>query len=172
MLRIIGVSLLMIGSIGTGWTIKEKMKKNLDSLYCMKQILQMFQNEMAYSKSPLPEACTEIGNRVEEPYRSAFFSIKEEMLANRGEPFLNVWQKQMQLCMKELPISKEDISVFLDFGGCIGYMDGKIQAEAINQHIHKLDISIGRMEKDMANKCKVIMSLSIMGGLMLVIILL
>ena len=38
--------------------------------------------------------------------------------------------------------------------------------------MHKLEIAIGRMEKEMADKCKVIMSLSVMGGLMLVIILL
>ena len=47
-----------------------------------------------------------------------------------------------------------------------------MQAEAVEQYIHKLNISIEKMEKDMWNKYKVIMSLSIMGGLMLAIMLL
>ena len=78
----------------------------------------------------------------------------------------------MEECMKELSVAREDKRNFLDFGNCIGFMAGKMQAGAVGQYMHKLDISIGRMEKEMADKCKVIMSLSIMGGLMLVIILL
>lgn len=162
----------MAGSAGMGWSIKEKLKRNLDDLYRMKQIFQMFQHEIAYSRAPLPEACGKIGNRVGEPYRSAFFAIREEMLANHGESFFTVWKKWMGVCVKGLPIAKEDRDTFLHFGSCIGYMDGKMQAEAVGQYIHKLDLSIERLERDMANKCRVIMSLSIMGGLMLVIMLL
>lgn len=47
-----------------------------------------------------------------------------------------------------------------------------MQIQAVEQYIYKLDISIKRMEKDMTDKCKVVMSLSIMGGLVLAIILL
>ena len=74
--------------------------------------------------------------------------------------------------MKKLSIAKEEKQIFMDFGSCIGYMDGDMQAKAVEQYMHKLEIAIGRMEKEMADKCKVIMSLSVMGGLMLVIILL
>ncbi len=172
MFRLIGVLLLMAGSIGIGWSVKERLKKNLEDLYRMKQILHMLQNEIEYSRAPLPEACARVGNRVPEPYRSAFFSIRREMLVNDGRSFWEIWSRQMEECMKELSVAREDKTNFLDFGNCIGFMDGKMQAGAVGQYMHKLDISIGRMEKEMADKCKVIMSLSIMGGLMLVIILL
>lgn len=172
MLRLIGVLLLMTGCIGGGWSMKERLKGNLEDLYRMRQILQMFRNEMEYSKAPLPEACGRIGSRAGEPYRKAFFSIQEEMRTNNGESFLTIWERQMGRCMEGLSIAKEDKRVFLDFGSCVGFMDGKMQADAVTEYVHKLDISIKRMEEDMADKCKVITSLSIMGGLMLVIILL
>lgn len=172
MLRVVGAILLMVGCIGSGWSAKEGLKKNLDDLYQIRRIFQMFQSEMAYSRAPIPEACLRIGNRAREPYRSALFSIREEMIADYGESFLNIWNRQMKICMRKLSIAGEDKRLFLDFGGCIGYTDEKMQMQAVEQYIHKLDISIGRMEKDMANKCKVIMSLSIMGGLTLAIILL
>ncbi len=172
MLRVIGVLLLMAGSVGTGWSIKEKWKASLEVLYQMRQILEMFQNEIAYSRASLPEACSRIGARVEEPYRGAFISIREEMLANRGLPFDTIWKEEMKKCLEKLPAAGGDKRVFLDFGSCIGYMDGEMQAEAVEQYVHKLNISIERMEKDMWNKYKVIMSLSIMGGLMLAIMLL
>lgn len=172
MLRVAGAVLLMAGCIGSGWSAKERLKKNLDDLYRIRQIFQMFQSEIAYSRAPLPEACMRIGNRLEEPYRSALLSVREEMLADHGESFLNIWDRQIGICMRKLSLAEADKRLLLDFGSCIGYIDGKMQTQAVEQYIHKLDISIGRMEKDMADKCKVIMSLSIMGGLLLAIILL
>ena len=56
MFRLIGVLLLMTGSIGVGWSVKERLKRNLEDLYRMKQILHMLQNEIEYSRAPLPEA--------------------------------------------------------------------------------------------------------------------
>lgn len=172
MLRFVGVILLMTGCIGSGWSVKEKWKGNLEALYQLRQIFQMFQNEIAYSRAPLPEACARIGNRAGEPYQSALLSVRDEMLDDHGEPFLDIWNRQMKMCMGKLSIAGADKQLLLDFGNCIGYMDEKMQAKAIEQYVHKLDISIGKMEKKMADKCKVIMSLSIMGGLVLAIILL
>ena len=96
MFRLIGVLLLMTGSIGAGWSVKERLKRNLEDLYRMKQILHMLQNEIEYSRAPLPEACARVGNRVPEPYRSAFFSIRREMLVNDGRPFWEIWSRQME----------------------------------------------------------------------------
>lgn len=172
MLRVAGAVLLMAGCIGSGWSAKERLKKNLDDLYRIRQIFQMFQSEIAYSRAPLPEACMRIGNRLEEPYRSALLSVREEMLADHGKSFLDIWDRQIGICMRKLSLVEADKRLLLDFGSCVGYIDGKMQTQAVEQYIHKLDISIGRMEKDMADKCKVIMSLSIMGGLLLAIILL
>ena len=50
-------------------------------------------------------------------------------------------------------------------------IDEKMQADAIEQYMHNLDLSVKKLEEDMANKSKVIMSLSIMGGLLVAIIL-
>ena len=100
MLRLVGVLLLMAGSIGLGWSIKEKWKASLEVLYQMRQIFEMLQNEIAYSRASLPEACGRIGGRVEEPYRGAFISIRHEMLANRGLPFFTIWKEEMEECMK------------------------------------------------------------------------
>lgn len=172
MLRFIGALLLMAGSIGIGWSMRIGLKENLEHLYQMRQIFWMLQKEIEYSKAPLPEACRKIGDKVEEPYRGAFLAIREEMIANYGTDFPTLWKRQMEKCMKEVPVAAEDKRIFLAFGNCIGYMDGAVQAQAVEQYIHKLERAIERQEKNIADKCKVIMSLSIMGGLMLVVILL
>lgn len=171
MLRLTGVILLVGGSAGVGWSLREKIKENLDSLYLMRQIIRMLQNEITYSMAPLPEACLRIGNRIKEPYRSAFLAIHREMLSNGGASFAAIWKMHMGSCLKKTGVSGADRKVFLDFGDCIGYMDGKMQAQAMERYGHQLDVSVERLEKEMVNRCRVIMSLSVTGGALLAILL-
>lgn len=171
MLRLVGMLLLVGGSVGMGWVVRERLKGNLEGLYQIRHIFQMFQNEITYSRASLPEACLRISGRVKEPYSSAFAAIHKEMLFNDGQSFSAVWVKHMKSCLQSMMIAEEDKKVFLEFGNCAGYMDGQMQAQTMEQYMHRLDISVGRMEKDISDKCRVAMTLSVMGGLMLVILL-
>lgn len=171
MLRLIGIIFLVGGSIGMGWSMRDRLKKNLDTLYQIRQIFKMLQNEIIYSRASLPEACRHISEKVNQPYSSAFLAIHEEMNVNSGESFTLIWKKHMNKCIKEISVSAEDKNILLEFGNSIGYLDGTMQAQAIEQYMHRLDVSVSKMEKEMTDKCKVIMSLSVMGGLMIAIIL-
>lgn len=171
MLRIIGIITLLIGCIGLGLSLQNRMKDNLSSLNRIRQIFLMLQNEIIYSKASLPEACKRIGERTQEPYKSSFYQIYEIMAQNRGDSFSKVWKDNMSECTALLPLAQNDKNIFLSFGDCAGFMDGKMQADAIEQYIHDLDLSVKKLEEEMAGKSKVIMSLSVMGGLLAVIIL-
>ncbi len=171
MLRIIGIILLMCGSVGVGFSYRKRMKENLHTLYQLRQIFKMLQNEIIYSKASLPEACRRLGNNTQTPFKEAFEEIYQEMTLNNGRPFSTIWKQNMYGCLKKLPISEEDKKVCLSFGDCVGFIDEKMQAEAIEQYMHNLNLSVKKLEDDMTNKSKVIMSLSIMGGLLVAIIL-
>ncbi|WMC92949.1 stage III sporulation protein AB [Kineothrix sp. MB12-C1] len=172
MLRIIGILCLMGGSIGFGWTLRGRMKERLSALYQWEQIFKMLQNEITYSKASLPEACRRIAARSKEPYRKALEGVYEEMAMNNGCSFSEIWKRHMEECLKETVLSKADKKVCMDFGDCVGYMDGEMQSKAFAQYLHRLGLEVKRLEEEIANKSKVIMSLSIMGGLLAVIILL
>lgn len=171
MLRLLGIFCLSIGCAGLGWSMKDRLKKGLEELYQVRQILKMMQSEITYSRASLPEACLRLAGRAPEPYREALEGIHEEMLANKGTTFDAIWRRQMERCTRRLVLHAEEKRRLLEFGSCVGFMDGQMQAQMLEQYIHRLELSIERQEKDMANKSKVIMSLSIMGGLMIAVIL-
>lgn len=171
MLRLLGIGLLSAGCMGIGWTWKERLRKGLEESYEVWQILKMFQSEIIYSRAPLPEACLRIAGRVPEPYGEAFLEIHKEMLVNRGTTFGEVWRRQMEGCAGKLVMPVEEKKRLLGFGSCVGFMDGQVQAQMLEQHIRRLELSIERQEKEMVNKSRVIMSLSVMGGFMLAVIL-
>lgn len=171
MLRIIGTVCILGGSMGLGWSMVGKMKERLSALYIIRQIFRMFQSEITYSKAAYPEACRRIAGKVNEPYKTAFMEIYEQMTANRGGSFQTIWKQSMERCLKALPLSEEERQACLDFGDCAGYMDGQMQAEAIGHYMHSLELAVKKLEDEMTNKSKVIMSLSAMGGLLTAIVL-
>lgn len=171
MLRLLGSICLLIGSVGVGWSWRERFKTELTQLYEMRQMFKMFQSEIIYSHVPLHEACRRIAGQVKMPYRDALVKIHENMLKNNGEAFGGIWQREMDVCMKQLTVRGEERRILYDFGESVGFMDERMQVEILEQLIYKLELAIDRKEKELANRCRVVMSLSVMGGMMVVILL-
>lgn len=94
------------------------------------------------------------------------------MSANNGVAFDTVWKRQMEECAKGLSLPAEEKGWLLELGACVGFMDSRTQAQMLEQYIRRLDLSIEKQEREMADKGKVILCLSVMGGLMVAIILL
>lgn len=93
------------------------------------------------------------------------------MSENRGTPFGTVWKCRMEECVCGLVLPVEEKARLVELGGSAGFMDGGMQAQVLEQYIRRLDLSIGKQEKEMADKSRVIMSLSVMGGLLIAVIL-
>lgn len=171
MLRLLGSICLLIGSTGVGWSWRDRFKKELAQLYEIRQIMKMFQSEITYSHVPLQEACRRIGGQVKEPYRETLLQIHGQMLKNSGEDFGSIWRGQIENCMQHLTVGREEQRILYEFGECVGFMDERMQVEVLEQLIDKLQLAIDRQEKELANKCRVVMSLSVMGGMMAAILL-
>lgn len=78
----------------------------------------------------------------------------------------------MEKCTVRSALPAEEKKRLLELGNCVGFMDGQMQAQMLEQQIRRLELSVGKQEKELADKGRVIMSLSIMGGVMIGIILL
>ena len=76
----------------------------------------------------------------------------------------------MEKCTGSSALPAEEKKRLLELGNCVGFMDGQMQAHILEQQIRRLELSIGKQEKEMADKGRVIMSLSIMGGVIIGII--
>ena len=171
MLRLLGSICLVMGSVGVGWSWRGRFKTELAQLYEIRQIMKMFQSEITYSHMPLQEACRRISGQVGEPYRGAFLRIHGQMLLNKGEDFGRIWKYHIKECMEHLAVRGEEKRILYDFGESVGFMDDRMQVEILEQLIYKLELAIDRQEKELANKSRVVMSLSVMGGLMIAILL-
>ncbi len=128
--------------------------------------------EIRYGKTTLPECCKRVGERLKEPFQSTFFTIYQKMLENTGERFTTIFCKNMEACLKELPITRVDIEQFLSFATAESFEEEGMQLRTIERSRELLLLSVEKLEKENAEKCRMAVGLGAMSGLLLVIILL
>lgn len=172
MLHLLGSICIIGGSTGLAFRLVQEMRQRMRGMNQMEEILALFQNEIGYSRASLPEACLSIEKRVAEPYRNALQQIRLETEQNSGAGFPDIWRDKMGAALRDVPLKKEEKEIFLSFAAGMGYSDSEMQIRVIERQKIQLAGIKERLEKSMESKAKVITSMGILGGLMLVIILL
>ena len=76
----------------------------------------------------------------------------------------------MGQCLTELPVKKQEQDIFLGFGNQTGFIDWEMQAGMIEKNKSQLEELHTQLKSAMENKEKVITSVGVLGGLMLVIV--
>lgn len=172
MLKLAGIVILLTGCIGMGISKVKDEKRRVRELQQIKRILIRIQNEMVYGKRTLPEICLLLSQCMEMPYQTIFYQIYQQLQDNRGNVLEEIWKRQMESELKELPLKKEERDILYSLPEHLGIQDETMQAADIGQSLDMLTAHIRQAESEYENKTKVIMSLSITAGLFLSIILL
>ncbi len=73
--------------------------------------------------------------------------------------------------MRELPLQQEDRDAFLQFIPEDGYVDGQMQLLSIQRSRDLLEGTIGKLERENGEKCRLALGLGAMSGMLLILIL-
>ena len=149
----IGSICILCGSTGIACCFCREYGKRLNEMKNMKKIYQMFQTEVSYSKAVIPEACERIAGKLEEPLKSAFLKISEQMNQQTGVEFATVWRQEIQKGLADSLLTGRDQEILLRFPECMGYLEGQAQADAMEQFLHETDLRIRELEEERRNKC-------------------
>lgn len=172
MLKLAGILLLMAGCSGLGINRVAEEKRRIRELREIRRMVVRIQNEMTYGKRALPEICLLFGQCMEEPYRTAFLTIFQKLEENDGSGLSIIWKEQLELCMHDLPLQREEKDILCAMPEYLGILDEKQQAVDIGQSLDFLSAHIAQAENAYENRARVIMSISIMAGIFIVILLL
>lgn len=172
MVKLIGVLLLMVGSVGFAATLCTEQRKKLLLLVQLRKMFVLIQEDIRYSGLPLPLIIEKTAKKIKEPFRKALTKISKEIVTNGGEMLCEVWEKEMKNIFKELAFSKKQQELLLEFPDSLGFWEREGQAKALTFYIEESDKWISQMEKEEKNKNKVIMSLGAATGILLSVLLL
>lgn len=179
MFRVAGAMLIIGGCSGIGFWYRRRFHTALWHLRYMQRTLELFMSEIRYSKSTLPECCRKVGEKAEEPYKTALLEIYHGMLPSvhsglertGGTGFSDKWREVMGQALREIPVSQEEKEMFLGFSACCGLADNQMQIRAIEQYRDMLTTAIRNRERDLEKQGRMAAGLGIMSGLLLAVIL-
>ncbi len=172
MIKLAGCILIAGGCMGLGYWYRVQFVDRLRHLRILITILDMMMSEVRYSKASLPECCRQLADRLEEPYQSSFLKIWEETRENSGEAYNYIFARNMQTCMGQVPLAREEKKLFLEVSQRFGYEEAQMQLCSMEQCREQLKRLAGRLEREVSEKGRMAMGLGTLGGLLLIIILL
>lgn len=171
MLRIAGAVFIVFGCTGLGFYYRKRFHDALWHLRYMRQILEMFMSEIRYGKATLPECCRQVGTKVENPYKDALLTIQKEAEKRSGRSFYEIWMEVMESALKEVPVTKQEKSIFLEFCSCSNHTDNQMQIRALEQNRDMLNNYIECREDNLEKQGRLAMGLGVMSGLLISVIL-
>ena len=127
--------------------------------------------EIRYAGAELPEAIEQAAGRLESPFSDFYFYLAEKMRQMEGKSLKILWQTGMEKYLKNTYLTKDDRKIFLDLGSQLGYLDREMQLSSIDAGIVQLEECINGLQKSMAQKQKLGVSLGLLSGFFLMVLL-
>lgn len=172
MFKITGVIILMMGSIGLGYSVNEAMQKEIMELKDFVYIFEILQSCITYRKEMLPEACCFVGTKSQGNIGRIIGEIGEKSEKHREKSFAEYWIEELQYYFKKSRMKKNDQEYILSFPEYAGFSDETMQLNVMDNYIIQLKRRKEEQEQIFRNRKKVVMSIcSALGGALVILLL-
>lgn len=146
-IRILGAVLVVISCSGMGFFMAGQWGERLKTMEHLRKMIFLLKGEIG----------------------DLFIRVAERMEGQRGEPFYDIWQEEIDKLPKAFCLSKEDRQSLKGLGEHLGYLDLEMQERTILLYLEQLDLSIGYLRKHKQERSRLYTSLGIMGGIFITI---
>ncbi len=169
-MKILGIIVVIIASWGYGSGLINRLQQHQNQLFSLQELTGLFLGEIQYGKSPLQEACLQIGNRLPSPYSDVLHNISEELSKKNYQSFEVVWREQFQLRKKEFYLTEQEKAVLLGIGKNLGYLDVDAQIRHLQMYQIEASQMLEQLQKTVKEKKKLYRSVSLMVGAMVILL--
>lgn len=170
MLKITGAILLIAGTTGLGISMRNEIKQRLYHVKYMQHIFTLLASEIGYAKATMEEACRDLYEKVESPYRCFLEQIYKEMRSGSGVTFSVLWKKAMQEHLSALPFGAKEWKVIDSFADYTGCMDIELQRKLIDYEIRDLEKLAVQIEGEIGTRGRLCVTMGVMSGIFLTVI--
>ena len=170
MLKIIGIGLVICGSTATGLAISRDMEKRILELNELQKMLKMLAGEIGYANATLAESFHHVAKRIKKPFSCFLENMALHMEAFLGHPMQEIFQRHVEEDLSHTALLAEDLEQLVRFGEQLGYLDVKMQLNAIAMYERQLCDTCTQAREVFKSKSKVCRYLGVMGGLFLAVL--
>jgi stage III sporulation protein AB len=169
-IKIIGSLIIIISSTYYGISISKKYVKRVENIRNFQISLKIIESEISFLQTPVIEVFEKVdmnlGGRVGKVFKDTVLKYKK----NKGIIISNLFENELVKAKEELFLNKEDIEVISSFCRQLGLSDINNQINIINHAYCKLELNEKEAQADKEKNVKLIRSLGLLFGVMLVLI--
>lgn len=171
MLKILSLIAIVLGTTGIGALYGESLKKRLNQLYEMDRIMLSICNEITYLMTPLPEMFENISKDTTAEFSELFKRIAIRIKGRDVDDIFQAYKGIREDLMSEFYFNNDDVKIIDGFFRNLGDRDVNGEKNTIEYWRMKMKGVIKESEEKLKRDYKLVTSLSIAMGLVIVIIL-
>lgn len=171
-IKFAGGILVLAGGFLMGYRIAYSMKRRMQELMELKRMLLFLKGEIEYNMMPLNMAFQNVSEKLKEPFALWLSSVSVRLEDRNGNKFMEIWEESLRELSARSFLKQKDIRLLQDLGQSLGYLDIKQQLGGISLCNSVLESEIVQARDALPGKIKTVISMSILGGIMIVLTLL
>lgn len=170
MLKLIGAVLIILASVGIGYSKSRELtlrERNLEEFF---RILVYLKGEIRCGNSSLPDALRDTAQRCQGVYDTFLNDVVGYMETNTEENLGVIFRRCAQKNLSKTVLGKEERRKISMLGECLGYLDREMQLRQLELYEQDFQYFLQKLQKDKVQQQKIYRSLGAMGGIMLAVL--
>ena len=168
-MQIIGMGCILVATTLCGIFFGNLVGYRISDLKQLQLAITMLKAEIGYTLTPLPVACKQIADKVNEPISSIFNNLYEALDTNETT-VKEAFEHALKENIKGTYLEKEDVEAILALGKSLGYLDKEMQLNNIDLMLGYIDQKIQELNPVYTKNKKMYQTLGAMAGLLIVVI--
>ncbi|HEX3077522.1 MAG TPA: stage III sporulation protein AB [Lachnospiraceae bacterium] len=170
-IKMLGAILIILSSCGIGFYFSTVLKDRIEDLKELDKIIRILRGDIRYANTPIPEAVEALAYRTEGYYKQFLLTVSDELNKLEGKTLKEIWQKCVDMELKETSLSKKDKMLLTRFGENLGYLDKEMQLNTIDLYITQIQGELDDAIDNVKEKVRLYNMLGVMGGIFITIVL-
>ncbi len=168
MLHLIGGICVIVGSAAIGLQVITQRRKRLDELNQFLSGCRLMERELSCREPDMADLLDQLAEHSEGMVRSFFITCRQELCDLGSRSFESIWRGGLR--KSELCIRRRERTLITALGAILGKYDREAQCAALNQTASALELLLRREQAEEQKQAKLYMTLSIAGGMLLVVL--
>lgn len=140
-MKLIGISLILLGCTISGFIVDGWEKKRIKELENFIYLFELLKRDIDYQLTPLREACSSVIRFASDEVGKVFENFEKQMAERASWNVEEMWQNAIDEEKQKLYLKAEDYCILNDFGKACGYLDKEMQEKNIEMVIAALKTS-------------------------------
>lgn len=164
MLKGIGIVFILAGSAGLGFSMAADLRRRMQELQTLRQVMLVLRSEIRYMHQPLPEAFLNLSRSAPAPFAEFFRRTAEDLQQRKGQTARQIWGLNLKKYLSGLHLGRQESQELLELGNMLGCLDVEMQLNALDYYLEQLKAASGRAAEAAESRRRLYQYLGILSG--------